>query len=262
MKAKSGVLPTIFLGHGSPMNAIAQNSFTQTLEALGKKIPVPEAILMISAHWMTQGTFVTDMESPKTIHDFSGFPDELHKIQYLAKGSPKVVQLIQERVAEPKIQLDTSHWGLDHGAWGVLRQMYPQANIPVVQMSLDMTQPPQFHYELGKKLKTLRSEGILVMGSGNIVHNLRQIRWEENAEPFEWAHKFDEWVKSRLEQRDFETLVNDFRKSTEGQMSVPTLEHYLPLLYILGMADKTEPLSFDYAGIQNGSISMRCVRFG
>jgi 4,5-DOPA dioxygenase extradiol len=261
-KSQPKKLPTIFLGHGSPMNAIDDNAFTQSLSRLGREIPRPEAILVVSAHWMSEGTWITHMEKPKTIHDFYGFPQALFDIQYPAPGRPDIAQAIQKEIADPKIHLDDEAWGLDHGTWGVLRHMYPEADIPVMQLSVYMTQPPEYHMKLGQELAKLREKGVLIVGSGNIVHNLRRIRWEENAAPYEWAQEFDEWSKKKLLERDFKALQHDILKSEAGRLSIPTMDHYYPLLYILGASDSTDELKFEYEEIQNGSISMRCLSFG
>ncbi len=255
-------MPLLFIGHGSPMNAIDDNNFTRTLNILGSKLPKPRAILVISAHWMTEGTWVTEMAKPKTIHDFYGFPQELFDVQYPAPGSPETAKLIQEMTTHPKVHGDREMWGLDHGTWSVLRHLYPQADIPVLQLSLHMAQPPEYHYKLGQELSMLRDKGILILGSGNLVHNLHQIRWEPNAKPYDWAVEFDEWLKRKLSDRDFSAVINDFHRTKAGNLSVPTLDHYYPLHYILGAADDRDELKFEYEELQNGSISMRSFRLG
>ena len=255
-------MPVLFIGHGSPMNAIEINTYTKTLNALGKNLPKPKAILMVSAHWMTEGTFITEMQNPKTIHDFYGFPQKLFDVQYPAPGSPEIAKLIQETALDPKVHGDKEMWGLDHGTWSVLRHMYPNADIPVMQLSLYMAQPPEYHVKLGQQLSKLRDQGVLILGSGNLVHNLRQIKWDPNAQPFNWAVEFDQWLKERLVDRDFKSVQNDFHKTKAGQLSVPTLDHYLPLHYILGAADSRDELKFEYEEMQNGSISMRSFRLG
>lgn len=255
-------MPALFIGHGSPMNAIQNNNYTKILQTLGTTISKPKAIVVISAHWMTEGTWVTEMTRPKTIHDFYGFPQELHKIQYPAPGSPGTAKLIQELVSYPKIHGDQEMWGLDHGTWAVLRHIYPNADVPVLQLSLDLAQPPQYHFNLGQQIAKLRDNGVLILGSGNLVHNLRQIRWEPNAKPYDWAVEFDEWVKKKLINRDFGAVMHDFHNSTAGKLSVPTLDHYYPLHYILGAAHDSDALTFEYEELQNGSISMRSFRLG
>lgn len=255
-------MPVLFIGHGSPMNAIEINNYTKTLNALGKNLPKPKAILMVSAHWMTEGTYITEMQNPKTIHDFYGFPQKLFDVQYPAPGSPEIAKLVQETVLVPKVHGDKEMWGLDHGTWSVLRHMYPDADIPVMQLSIYMAQPPEYHVKLGQQLSKLRDQGVLILGSGNLVHNLRQIKWEPNAQPFDWAVEFDNWLKEKLVDRDFKAVQNDFHKTKAGQLSVPTLDHYLPLHYILGAADSRDELKFEYEEMQNGSISMRSFRLG
>ena len=255
-------MPVLFLGHGSPMNAIESNSFTQSLHALRKKIPQPQVIVCISAHWLTEGTWVTHMPHPKTIHDFYGFPQSLFDVIYPAPGSPELADLVRSTVQKPKIQLDDKVWGLDHGTWSVMRHIYPEATIPIVQLSIYLEQPGDYHYHIGEQLKPLREQGVLIVGSGNIVHNLSKIVWGPNPEPYEWAIEFDEWVKEKLLARDFRALTAQFSDSKAGQLSIPIPDHYFPLLYILGTVDDEDKLSFIYEGIQNGSISMRTLGFG
>lgn len=259
---KSKKLPTLFLGHGSPMNALADNNFTRTLNRLGEEIERPQAILMISAHWMSEGTWITHMEKPKTIHDFYGFPKPLFDIQYPALGRPDIAEAIQKEMTNPKIQLDSEAWGLDHGTWSVLRHMYPKADVPVMQLSLYMAQPAEYHMKLGQELAKLREKGILIIGSGNIVHNLRTLRWEDQAVAYPWAIEFDEWMKDKISKRDFKAVQNDFLKTEAGRLSVPTMDHYYPLLYVLGASHDKDELEFEYEEMQNGSISMRCLSFG
>lgn len=252
-------MPTLFVGHGSPMNAISENPFTQTLGNIGEKYPRPNAVLCISAHWMTRGTWITQIERPKTIHDFGGFPKELFEVQYPASGSPKLAEQIHKDL--PSIHLD-NEWGLDHGTWAILRKMYPLADIPVVQLSLDMTQGPGYHIKLGEELSKLRESGVLILGSGNIVHNLRRLKWEDNATPYDWAIEFNEWTKNKIIKRDLLSLQKDILNSEAGKLSIPTMDHYYPFLYVLGASSKTDEIHFEYEEIQNGSISMLTVRFG
>ncbi len=275
--SKLARMPVVFIGHGSPMNAIEDNSFTQSLKTLAEKIQKPKAILCVSAHWMTEGTWVTEMANPKTIHDFYGFPQALFDIKYPAPGSLDVATLVKNAVKKPvktsekfstinsslntvtssEVHGDKEIWGLDHGSWSVLRHMYPNADIPVLQLSLDLSKPYEYHEQIGQRISSLRDQGILILGSGNIVHNLSQIRWGADAKPFDWAIEFDEWFKQKLEAKDFKSVMHDFHNSPAGKLSVPTLEHYLPLHYILGASDGQDQLIFEYEGIQNGSISMR-----
>jgi 4,5-DOPA dioxygenase extradiol len=255
-------MPLLFLGHGSPMNAIENNSYTQMLAGLSSTIEKPKAILVVSAHWATEGIFVTAKKQPKTIHDFAGFPDELFAVQYPAPGDVELANRISEKVTNPKIHKDAFDWGLDHGTWSVLRHIYPKADIPVLQLSLDLSQSAEFHFEMGRSIEFLRQEGVLIVGSGNIVHNLRKISWISSAAPFDWAVEFDDWAKARLVAKDFTSLVIEPLQSKAGQLSVPTWEHYLPLLSILGAAETNESLNFIFEGFQNASISMRSFRIG
>lgn len=259
---KTERMPILFVGHGSPMNAIDTNPYTKGLNALGDSLPKPKAILVISAHWMTEGSWITEMAQPKTIHDFYGFPQKLFDVQYPAPGSPEIAKSIRESVTNPQIHPDTEAWGLDHGTWSVLRHLYPKADIPVMQLSLHMEKPDQYHFELGRELSKLRDKGILILGSGNLVHNLRSIRWEPNAQPYDWAIEFDEWLKEKLQNKDFSALINDYHKTPAGKLSIPTMEHYYPLHYILGAADEKDELKFEYEELQNGSISMRSFTLG
>ncbi|MBY0472232.1 4,5-DOPA dioxygenase extradiol [bacterium] len=256
-------MPVLFIGHGSPMNAVETNSFTQTLGNLGKKLPKPDAIVCVSAHWMTDGIWVTHMAKPRTIHDFYGFPKELFEIQYPAPGSPKTAELIKSLVRNPSITWDDQKWGLDHGTWSVLKHLYPNADIPTIQLSICMKESGEYHYQIGEQLKKLRDQGVLILGSGNIVHNLRVINFDdENAKPFDWATEFDEWSKKKLLARDHHALCTEFNSTSAGKMSVPTVDHYYPLLPILGASDPQDAVSFEYEGMQNASISMRAVGFG
>lgn len=255
---KSKKMPVMFIGHGSPMNAIEDNDYTKTLVRLGKDLPKPRAILMISAHWETNGTWLTSADQPKTIHDFYGFPKELDQIQYSAPGNKGLAFDLNSKGIG---KLDDGKWGLDHGSWSILKHMYPEANIPVIQLSLDMTKPLSHHYELGQKIKELREHGVLIIGSGNVVHNLKELNWSANASSHDWARDFDLWVKENLKKRDFEALVKRPFESEVGKRSHPSIEHYLPLLYVIGASDSSDNLKFDYEGIQNASISMLSVRF-
>ena len=254
-------MPLLFIGHGSPMNAIDDNEYTRALGALGTKLPRPEAILVVSAHWETNGTWVTEMPKPKTIHDFYGFPKALFDVQYPAPGSPEIAKSIREAISQPEIHGDVK-WGLDHGTWSVLRHLYPAADIPVLQLSLDITKPPEYHIMLAQQLAKFREKGILILGSGNLVHNLREIRWEKNAKSFDWAIEFDEWFKAKLMKHDFNAVLKEFHQTKAGLLSIPTLEHYYPLHYVLGAADDQDKIEYVYEGMQNGSISMRSLQIG
>lgn len=256
------MMPALFVGHGSPMNAVETNDFTQALSRLGKSLPQPSAILCVSAHWLTQGAWVTKMENPKTIHDFYGFPEKLFNVQYPAPGSIATADKVFDIIKSVNVKHDTQSWGLDHGTWSVLVHMYPEANIPVLQLSIDLSRPPEYHYKIGQELRTLRDQGVLILGSGNIVHNLRKIKWEANATPFEWASEYDEWIKNKLLKHDENALMKDYLSSPAAQLSVPSNDHYYPLLYVLGSSQHKDEVRFEYEGIQNGSISMRTVCFG
>ncbi|MCB0272878.1 MAG: 4,5-DOPA dioxygenase extradiol, partial [Bdellovibrionales bacterium] len=227
-----------------------------------KLLPKPDAIVVISAHWETQGTWITGMQHPRTIHDFYGFPENLFQMQYPAPGHTELSQQIIQDISKPIIQPDNHAWGLDHGAWSVLCRMYPKANIPVVQLSLDMSQNATYHFELGKKLRFLRNQGVLIVGSGNVVHNLGKISWKPNAPAYDWALEFDHWVEKNAIERNFQAFVHEATKSEAGKLSIPTTEHYDPLLYILGASTESDTLTFDITGMQNASISMRSLRFG
>jgi len=244
------------------MNAIEENDYTRTLQKFAAALPRPKAILCVSAHWMTEGTWVTHQAKPKTIHDFYGFPEPLFQVQYPASGDPKLAEEITKIVRNPKVNLDDEMWGYDHGTWSVLRHLYPKADVPVLQMSLHIEQPAAYHFMTGLALRPLREQGVLIVGSGNIVHNLRRIVWDTNAKPFEWAEKFDSWVKTKLEARAFDSLVHDAMTAEGGALSIPTPDHWYPFLYTLGAAHESEPVSTIYEGLQNGSISMRSVMFG
>lgn len=254
-------LPVLFIGHGSPMNAIETNNFSRMLNNLGQKIPTPKSILMVSAHWESEGTWVLGMDKPKTIHDFYGFPQELFDIQYPAPGSSETAKIIQNTIIDPKIHNDLNRWGFDHGSWSVLRHLYPLPNIPVTQISIDMSRPTEYHFKIGQQLSQLRNQGVLIIGSGNLVHNLGRINWDTYAKAHEWAIEFDQWTEKKLEERDFTALNNDFHKTEAGKLSVPTMDHYLPLQYILGASDSKDELHFEFEEIQNASISMRTFGF-
>ncbi|MBI5391702.1 4,5-DOPA dioxygenase extradiol [Candidatus Woesearchaeota archaeon] len=250
-------MPVLFIGHGSPLNAIETNEYTINWKRIADQIQKPKAILCISAHWLKEGTAVTAMGKPKTIHDFYGFPEQLYKLRYQAKGSLKLAKQIQEIVKTVHVELD-QEWGFDHGTWAVLMQMYPKANIPVVQLSLDYQLPLEKVVGLGKELSVLRKKGILIIGSGNLVHNLMQI--SPGSAPFLWAVEFDAFVKENVKKRDDQKIIN-YLQHPAAVLAQPTNDHYLPLLYILGAAEKEEP-SFCNEKIIYSSIGMRCVLFG
>lgn len=257
-------MPALFVGHGSPMNVLEDNVYTRSWQQLGKTLPRPKAIVVVSAHWYTRGTGVTAMPNPKTIHDFGGFPQALFDTQYPAPGAPDLAQHLVDLLAPAAVIKDDSAWGFDHGSWGVVIKMYPDADIPMVQLSIDATQSPVWHYEMGRKLAALRDEGILLIGSGNVVHNLRTIRWQGGSEAYPWATAFDQYVRDNLtwkgEAQDH-PLVN-YMDHSGAQLSCPTPDHYLPLLYILGAWDGEEPVSIVTEGIEMGSLSMLSVQVG
>lgn len=256
-------LPTIFFGHGSPMNALSTNAWTQAWASMGQSLPEsPRAVLSVSAHWYVPETALTAMDRPPTIHDFGGFPRPLYEVQYPAPGSPDVARRASELLHPLHVGADDS-WGLDHGTWSVLCHVFPDARIPVVQLSIDASQPPEFHYRLGKLLQPLRNEGVLLIGSGNVVHNLRAYAWgREAVEPYDWAMRFDGKVRDLLTQGDRQALVDYDRLGRDAQLSVPTPEHYLPLLYVLGASLESESVTFPVEGIDGGSISMLSIQFG
>ena len=261
---KTERMPVLFLGHGSPMNAIEENQFVRGFREISKKIPTPNAILCISAHWFTKGTFVTSGEIQKTIHDFYGFPPELFAVQYPAKGNPALAKETVELLS-PNPVIETDSWGLDHGAWSVIRHLYPEANIPVIQMSIDYTKSAQCHFELAEKLSKLRDKGILIIGSGNIIHNLRLIDWRNIntvGAGWDWAiearAKTNEWILDG----NYQNLINFEKQGTALQNAVPTPDHYLPLIYTLGLKKKTEEISLFNDELIGGSLSMTSVRIG
>ena len=252
-------MPAFFIGHGNPMNALYDNTFTKALSKSVIGIPTPKAILVISAHWQTKGTYVTSMLAPKTIHDFGGFPKELFAVEYPALGSPEFAKQVIQQVKSTTVQ-DDNDWGLDHGAWTILKHMYPKADIPVFQMSLDYAKSAQWHYDLAKELNVLRSKGLLIVGSGNIVHNLGKVSWDDPNVKYDWSVEFDEKVKSDLLKRDHTDLINYEKIGKSAMLSVPTNEHYLPMLYAAALQQKNEEVNFVYEGIEMGSISMRCFK--
>jgi len=253
-------MPVVFFGHGSPMNTLDRNQYTEAWRRVGESIPTPKAILCVSAHWYTEGTAVTAMSRPKTIHDFYGFPQALFEVQYPASGDPKLASRVRELLAPLDVGLDES-WGLDHGTWSVLKHAYPKADVPVLQLSIDGTRPAKFHYETGRRLAPLRDEGILVAGSGNVVHNLRLMR-RDGGQGFDWAVRFNERIREALATRDHRTLVDFEKLGEDARLSVPTPEHYLPLLYVAGLQGADESMAFPVDGYDLGSISMLTAAVG
>ena len=249
-------MPVMFAGHGSPMNAIEKNEYSNTWANIGKQIQTPKAILCVSAHWQTNGTKITAMEMPPTIHDFGGFSQALFDVQYAAPGSPAMAQATIDLVKNTQIVSDYD-WGLDHGCWSVLKPMFPDAKIPVLQLSLDFYMTPQQHYDLGKQLFELRNKGVLIIGSGNIVHNLGMIQWSETA--YDWAIEFDTQIKKLIDSGDHAAIINYKNLGKAAQLSIPSNEHYLPLLYSLALQDSKDNLSYFNESVGMGSMSMRSV---
>ena len=257
-----GYLPTLFIGHGNPLNALATNRYTEGWRRIGAELPRPKAVLAISAHWYIGATAVTAEAKPRTIHDFGGFPPELYQVQYPAPGDPKLAEEVQQLLRPLDVALDPS-WGLDHGTWSVLTHVYPHADIPVIQLSIDETKPAAFHFDLGKKLAPLRSEGVLIIGSGNLVHNLHAYAWGRHPrEPYDWAIRFEQAAKEMMLAGDFAPLVAYESLGKDAALSIPTPDHYLPLLYVLGAAEPGEPIRFPIEGVDGGSISMLTVQIG
>jgi 4,5-DOPA dioxygenase extradiol len=255
-------MPAIFFGHGNPMNALVRNPWTAAWAQIGKEMPRPRAVLCVSAHWYLPGTLVTAMHSPRTIHDFGGFPRELYEVEYSAPGNPDLALEVQSLLAPTAVGLDND-WGLDHGTWSVFRHVFPGADISVVQLSIDETQPPEFHYELARQLSVLREKGVLIAGSGNVVHNLHTYAWgRHHVEPFDWALRFEARARELLLTGDHQPLVNYETLGREALLSAPTPDHYLPLLYVIAQRRDGDEISFPVEGFDGGSISMLSVRVG
>jgi len=257
-------MPGRFLGHGSPMNAIEENEFVAGFKNIGKTIQKPNAILCVSAHWETKGTFVTAMENPMTIHDFGGFPQALFDVQYPAPGSPELARETKSLIKMTEVGLD-ERWGLDHGAWSVIKHLYPNADIPVIQLSLDYNQNPQYHYELAKELKSLREKGVLIIGSGNMVHNLRMVAWDKlntDSFGFDWAIEANEKMKKYILSGDNKQLINFRSQGKSFDLAIPTPEHYLPLLYSLALKEENESISLFNDKAVGGSLSMTSLKIG
>ena len=246
LKEEETVMPVLFVGHGSPMNGIEHNAFSNYWKQLAKEIPTPKAVLVVSAHWLTRGTKITAMDFPKTIHDFGGFPQELFDVQYPAPGKPELAKETASIITSAQVELDHD-WGLDHGTWTVVRHMYPEAHIPVLQLSIDYTKSPQYHYDLAKELHSLRKKGVLIMGSGNMVHNLRMVAWNKINEPeygYDWALQMNNRFKELIGNGEHDKLINFQHLGREALLSIPTPEHYLPLLYTLGLKREKDEVSF------------------
>jgi len=257
-------MPVLFVGHGSPMNGIEDNEFSRTWSAMATKIQVPKAVLVVSAHWFTKGTHITAMDFPPTIHDFGGFPKELYDVQYPAPGNP---QLAKETAAMiHTANVDLAHdWGLDHGAWTVIRHMYPLANIPVLQLSIDYTKDAKYHYKLAKEIYSLRKKGVLIIGSGNLVHNLRMVVWDKLYEPdyaYDWALQINNTFKELISNGSHDQLIQYQNLGKEAMLAIPTPEHYLPLIYTLGLKEKNDAISFFNDKAVGGSLTMTSVKIG
>ncbi|RZJ71016.1 4,5-DOPA dioxygenase extradiol [Flavobacterium sp.] len=256
--------PVLFIGHGSPMNAIQDTEFSQTWAKFGREIPKPKAVLVISAHWLTKGTHVTAMDFPKTIHDFGGFPQALFDVQYPAPGNPELAKFTSGLFKETNVGLDHD-WGLDHGTWSVVRHMYPNHDIPVLQFSIDYHKPPEYHYNLARQLKALRKKGVLIIGSGNMVHNLRMVAWDKLSEPeygFDWAVEMNSVFKERIGNGDFRSLIEYEKLNPAAKLAIPTPDHYYPLLYAMALQDSKDDVSFFNDKTVGGSLSMTGVKWG
>ena len=264
LKEQEQLMPVLFIGHGSPMNGIEDNIFSRRWKTLASEIPTPKAVLVISAHWLSRGTCITAMDFPKTIHDFGGFPQELFDVQYPAPGSPALAKETASIVKSAHLELDHD-WGLDHGAWTVIRQMYPDANIPIMQLSIDYTKGPQYHYDLARELYGLRKKGVLIVGSGNMVHNLKLAAWDrldDQEYGFDWAIQMNEVFKKFIQNEQHDRLINYTELGKEALLAIPTPEHYWPLLYTLGLKGSKDDLSFFNDKVVAGSLTMTSVKFG
>lgn len=260
---KTTKMPVLFLGHGSPMNAIEENEFVQGFKNIANEISKPKAILCISAHWETKGTFITAMQNPPTIHDFSGFPKELFEVQYPASGNPELAKQTKELITKTEVGLD-ENWGLDHGTWSVVKHLYPKADVPIIQLSLDYTQNPQFHYDLTKQLKPLRERGVLIIGSGNIVHNLGKVEWRRLNETFgyDWAIEANEKIKKYILDGNHKDLINFRSQGKAFDLAIPTPEHFLPLLYALALKENIDPVKIFNDKPVAGALTMTSFKIG
>ena len=264
LKEQEQLMPVLFIGHGSPMNGIEDNEFSERWKAMAKEIPMPAAVLVVSAHWFSKGTRITTMDFPKTIHDFGGFPQELFDVQYNAPGNPVLAKETANLLQSAHVELDHD-WGLDHGAWTIIRHMYPEAKIPVLQLSIDYTKGPQYHFELAKELLALRKKGVLIIGSGNMVHNLRMVAWDKMNEQeygYDWALKMNDTFKRLISTGDFKPLINYESLGAEAKLAIPTPEHYLPLMYTLGLKGNRDNISFFNDKAVAGSLTMTSLKVG
>ncbi|HUP50227.1 MAG TPA: 4,5-DOPA dioxygenase extradiol [Thermoanaerobaculia bacterium] len=255
-------MPAIFFGHGNPMNALQENRWTEGWARIGRELPRPKAVLCVSAHWYLPATLVTAVERPRTIHDFGGFPRPLYEVLYPAPGDLELCRRVRQILAPLEVGLD-QRWGLDHGTWSVLRHVFPDADVPVVQLSIDETQPAPFHYALGKRLAPLREDGVLVVGSGNLVHNLHAYSWGKHpAEPHDWAVRFETQARQWMAAANHQPLIDYEQLGRDAMLSIPTPDHYLPLLYVLGTQQESEAVTFPVEGVDGGSVSMLSVKLG
>ncbi|MDJ1471098.1 4,5-DOPA dioxygenase extradiol [Cytophagaceae bacterium DM2B3-1] len=258
------LMPVLFIGHGSPMNGIEDTEFSRRWTQMAKEIPTPQAVLVVSAHWFTKGTKITAMDFPETIHDFGGFPKELFAVQYPAPGNPALAKETASLIHSTHVELDHD-WGLDHGTWTIIRHMYPEAKIPVLQLSIDFTKGPQYHYDLAREINALRKKGVLIIGSGNMVHNLRMVAWDKLNDPeyaYDWAAQMNDTFKSLIEEGNHKALINYTTLGREALLAIPTPEHYLPLLYTLGLKEGKDNISFFNDKAVGGSLTMTSVKFG
>lgn len=264
LQGQKEVMPALFIGHGSPMNGIEDTEFSRRWTQMAKEIPTPKAVLVVSAHWFTKGTKITAMDFPKTIHDFGGFPEELFAVQYPAPGSPMLAKETAALLHSAHVELDHD-WGLDHGTWTIIRHMYPEANIPVLQLSIDYTKGPQYHYDLAKELSALRNKGVLIIGSGNMVHNLRMVAWDKLNQPeyaYDWTKQINSKFKGLIQEGNHTPLINYSSLGREALLAIPTPEHYLPLMYTLGLKTSKDDVSFFNDKAVGGSLTMTSLRLG
>ncbi len=264
LKENDTLMPVLFIGHGSPMNAIEDNEFSRRWEKMGQEIPKPKTVVVVSAHWLTKGTFVTAMNQPKTIHDFGGFPRALFEVQYPAPGNPELATEIQKLITNPAVELDHD-WGLDHGTWSVVKHMYPNADIPVLQLSIDYYKPAQYHYEVAKQLLALRKKGVLIIGSGNMVHNLRMVAWDKlNVDNygFDWALEMDAIFKDKILKKDHKALFDYPSLNKAATLAIPTPDHYYPLMYTLALQTDNDSIEFFNDKAVGGSLTMTSVKIG
>ena len=264
LKEQEQLMPVLFIGHGSPMNGIEDTEFSRRWTQMAKEIPEPKAVLVVSAHWFTKGTKITAMDFPETIHDFGGFPKELFEVRYPAPGNPVLAKETAELIHSAQVELNHD-WGLDHGTWTVVRHMYPNANIPVLQLSIDFTRDPQYHYDLAREIHALRKKGVLIIGSGNMVHNLRMVAWDKLNDPgyaYDWTSKMNNTFKSLILAGDNTPLIHYTSLGKEAMLAIPTPEHYLPLIYTLGVKSDKDEISFFNDKAVGGSLTMTSVKFG